>query len=179
MRRLVATSLLLLICSGVLSGCGLLGGKNTSNAQAALETFEGESFRIKLPCTPDLRTDPVPGFGRGVSVRTWTCEDDVSAYGVSTVKLPKGLQGDLDGAVQGGAEAVNGTVTSQKKITYAGAPGRDVRIESTFDGRPAVTFVRIVLHQRTLYQVQLVQPREDAKEPPSRYRTIVESLSFT
>lgn len=179
MRRLVAVSMLL-ACSGLVSGCGLLGDEDTSNAHAELKTFGGNGFRIKLPCSPDERTDSVPVLGRdNLSVRIWLCEDDVSAYLLSTMKLPKGVQGDLDGAVQGGADALNGTVSSQKNITFAGVPGRDVRIESTYDGEPAVVFARILVHQRTLYQVQLVQLDGEVKQPPSRYWKIVKSLSLT
>ncbi len=179
MRRLVATSLLL-ICSGLLSGCGLLGGEDTSNAQASLETFSGEGFSIKLPCSPEESTDSVPVLGRdNLKMRIWMCEDDVSAYLISTMTMPKGVPGDLDGAVQGGAKALNGTVSSEKKIAFAGVPGRDVRIESTYDGEPAVVFARILVHQRTFYQMQLVQLDGDAKKPPARYWKIVKSLSFT
>jgi hypothetical protein len=178
MRRLAAT-LLLLACSGLVSGCGLLADKDTTNAQAALETFRGEGFRIQLPCSPFERTDSVPMLGGdNLTVRIWMCEDDVSAYLVSTMKLPKGVPGDLDGAAQGGADALNGTVSRQKKITFAGVPGREVRIESTYDGKPAVVFARILVHQRTLYQVQLVQLDGGGEKPPSRYRKVADSLSF-
>lgn len=178
MRGLTVASLLLAL-TVLVSGCRLLDA-DTSNERAPLQVVRGEGFQIKLPCDPVRSTEsaPVPG-GDPRTMHLWTCEDDASAYGISTMRLPKGIPFDLDGAAQGGADAVGGTLASQEKVTFAGVPGRDVLITSQLNGKPTAMFVRILLHRRTLYQVQLLMRDEGSGEPTSRYRKILGSLSFS
>lgn len=179
MRRLVATSLLL-ACAG-LTGCGLLEADAEPVAELGpLETFTTKNLRIELPCVPARASQSAPVVGRTkpLPALTWTCEGPDSAYAVSTMRLPADVQGNIKGAAQGAAEAINGTVVLDKRATYAGSPARDVRIEGTRDGEPFTMFGRVLVRDRVLYQVQAFALGKHTTEAPRLYAKVLKSLRF-
>ena len=183
MRR-PAAALVVVLCSLLVSGCGGLldlaeRAQPKTLEESSLEAFTRKGYRIDLPCEPvqSVQSMPVAG-GPELTIDTWTCEDASSAYGITTTRIPRRLRFDLDGAAQGAAEAVGGTVVSDRKVTHAGSPAREVRIADTLNGRPVTMFVHAVVHRRTIYQVQAVIGGEDAKKTPL-YRRIVRSLRFS
>jgi hypothetical protein len=183
MRRLVASSLI--VASATWSaGCGLIEEATSprpGKSVGALEAFAARDFEIELPCVPAQSSDTAPVEGRidPVRFRMWSCEDSDTAYLVSTAKLPVGAQGNLDDVARGAAEGVDGDLVMNKKVTYAGLPARDVRIESTYEGKPATAFGRVLVRKRVLYQVLVVEIGEHTKRPPALFRKILASLSFS
>ena len=183
MRRLVASALIA-ACATLSAGCGLIEEATRSEpgkSVGALETFKAQGYEISLPCIPATGSDtaPVPGRIKPIRYRVWSCEDSDTAYLVSTARLPADMQGDLDGVAQGAAEGLDGKVVMNKKVTYAGLPARDIRVESTYQGKPATFFGRVLVRKRVLYQVVVVELGEHTKKPPALYRKILQSLSFT
>lgn len=181
MRRLVASALLM-SCAALTTGCGVLDDVTASKPPelGSLETFRGDGFSVKLPCIPakSSHKTPVQGRTKPLPTRLWTCEGPDTLYAVASTPLPANVQGNLEGAAQGAADAVDGKVMSNKRVTYAGLPARDVRIESTYDGKSATMFGRVLVQDRVLYQVQVVVIGKHTSKPPARYRKILTSLSF-
>lgn len=181
MRRLVATSLLL-ACSSLTAACGLLEADAEPVPELGpLETFATKDLRIKLPCIPAKTSQSAPVVGRTkpLPVLSWTCQGPDSAYAVSTMRLPADVQGNIQGAAQGAADAINGTVLMNKRATYAGSPARDVRIEATRQGEPFTMFGRVVVRDRVLYQVQAFAIGEHTTKAPSLYSKVLKSLRFS
>jgi hypothetical protein len=182
MRRLSA-SVLLLLCAVLASGCGLVEDVVSPKAQelGSLKTLTSKNFRVELPCIPAESTQDtaIQGLVEPVPMKMWTCEGQDVGYIVATVKLPPGVRGNLAGAAQGAADALeNGKVVKNAKTSYAGLPARDVRIESTWKGTPGTMFGRVLVHDRVLYQVQGIVVGKHTTKPPELYRDVLKSLSF-
>lgn len=182
MRRLVASALIV-ACATLSSGCGLIEDatrERSATPLGALETFKGEGFRIKLPCIPAKTTDSIPVQGRAepLRLRAWSCEDPDTAYLVGVARLPADVQFSLDGVAPGIADYGDGKVVMNKRLTYAGVPARDIRVETTDLGEPATVFVLAFVRDRSLYQVQGVVVGEHTTKPPALYRKVLKSLTF-
>ncbi len=182
MRRLMASTLLI-ACAVLATGCGLVEDVISPRAEelGSLQTLKGKGFRVDLPCTPVKSTQdaPIKGLIKPAPMTLWTCEGPEVGYAVATVRLPRAVQGNLEGAAQGAADALeNGKVMKNKKTSYAGLPARDVRIESTWKGKPGTMFGRVLVHDRVLYQVQGVVIGQHTTKPPELYREVLASLSF-
>ena len=54
-------------------------------------------------------------------------------FSLSVLKVPEGVKGDLEGAVQGAASSVKGTVKENRQTRYQGFPARDARITNAAD----------------------------------------------
>lgn len=180
MRRILASTLLI-ACAMLATGCGLIE-EVTAKSQpelGRLETFKGKGFQIKLPCIPAKSDQKVPVAGaKPLTMQTWMCDGGDVAYGVSAMRFTPDIQANLDGAAQGAADAIDGKVVSNKKVTYAGSPARDVRIESTYAGKAAVGFQRIIVRNRTMYAVQVFVIGDATSKAPPLYGKVLKSLKF-
>ena len=84
----------------------------------------------------------------------------------------------LDGAVQGAATNVQGTVKSKKTITYAGYEGRDSIVTVRSGGEDLTVFARFLQVDNKLFQLQYVVPEKDLDAPPAGYDDVLASISF-
>ncbi len=81
-----------------------------------------------------------------ISYKTETAKESV---GVAYVDYPGGAQLSLDGAAEGSASQINGTIQSKTATTFMGHPAVDVVIK--VDG--GMVHERLVLRERRLYTV--------------------------
>jgi hypothetical protein len=72
----------------------------------------------------------------------------------------------LDGAVKGAVSNVNGTLIFDKKITFNGYPGRDVKIEI----QGGFIYIRVVLVTNSMYISQVIcTPENDNNSKIERF----------
>ena len=170
----------LLIAVATLSASALVACGEKASEQKS-ETLKGEGFTVRIPGKPKRTTQTVP-TGQGPIVLTaYTTEGGSEGFSMSVAKLPPTAQGDLDGAVQGGAAQVKGTAKETVKTTYQGFPARDARITNAQDknGNKGTVFARLILAKGKLFQLQFIQEGGDVKKPPAAYPAFLASLKIS
>jgi hypothetical protein len=147
---------------------------SASSSASMLVPFDGDGFSASMPTAPQRRTQEVPTVAGPVTAVFYLSQTGTSAYIVSYVDLPNG-QGDLPGAIAGAAQNVGGSVREEKETIYNGFPARDARITGASGGR-GTAFVRVLLANGRLYQLQYVQEGGNVTAPPAVYRQFLDSL---
>ena len=175
-RRAPGTLLVALLLVGpvLVSGCSDDSGMPDD---LELTTYEGPDFTIELPGDPTVTTRTVPSPSGDLEVTFYAVELGAASVSLAVTTVPKGVPTDLDGAVEGGAANVGGTVESSEPIAVDGLRGRDARITGTKDGRDFTAFCRTLAAGRRLFQVIQFVDGEDASQPDS-YTEIVQSLEI-
>jgi hypothetical protein len=112
-----------------------------------------------------------------VKAISYTSDSKDKAFSIGYTELPKGIRGDLHGAIAGGASNVGGTVHDERNTTYRGYKARDARITGAADNKGTL-FVRAILAENRLYVLQFIGEGSDLKTPPAAYDEIVGSLKI-
>lgn len=167
----------LLTVLALLTGCtSTVTEQDTLQADKPLSTYNGPDFSILFPGEPDQTTKTVSTAAGDQQLVFYTVVSKDAAISVAVTTYPAGVPVNLDGAVDGAAANIGGTVLSSEQITVGGAEGREGRIGSSRDGVNVAVFFRMLLTGQRLVQVQQVVTGADLDTPPANYQQIVDSL---
>lgn len=154
----------------VLASCG---GEATKD----LQTLDGDGFSVSMPGKPTRNEQSVPTANGTVKAISYTSDSKDKAFSIGYTQLPKGIRGDLPGAIKGGAANVGGTVRDEHATTYKGYKTRDARITGAADNKGTL-FVRAILANDRLYLLQFIGDGPDLKTAPPVYAQIINSLEL-
>lgn len=119
-----------------------------------------DGMRARFPGQPTAQPAQIPTEVGTLDVTFYVYEEADGAMTIAAITYPippdeYDAQAGLDGAVDGAAANIGGTVLSRTEISRDGLPGRDARIEAPDD-----FFVRALMFVDpagpTLYQAQVV-----------------------
>lgn len=162
-----------------LAACG--GGDGSEKAEPKvedLERVEADGFSVLLPKGAERQEQAVPG-GSGLKVILYGVEKGDAYYALSYTDVPGETPIDTDGAVQGSASNIGGTVVDKEPLTYRGFEALDARITGAKNaGSEGTAFTRVVATPGRLYQVLTVVEGKDAAVTET-HRRIRESLDFS
>lgn len=161
---------LILAAAVALASCG---GEATKD----LTTLNGDGFSVSMPGKPERKEQSVPTAKGTVKAVSYTSDSTDKAFSIGYTTLPKGVEGDLHGAITGGAANVGGKVNDEKATTYQGYKARDARITGAADNKGTL-FVRAILAKGRLYVLQFIGEGKDLKSAPGAYTEIVNSLKI-
>ena len=154
----------------VLAACG---GEATKD----LQTLKGDGFTVSMPGNPKRSEQSVPTAKGTVKAVSYTSDSTEKAFSIGYTTLPKGIEGDLHGAIAGGAANVGGTVKDEQATTYQGFKARDARITNAAENKGTL-FVRAILAEGRLYVLQFIGEGNNLTEAPEAYTEIVNSLKI-
>lgn len=154
----------------VLASCG---GEATKD----LATLNGEGFSVSMPGKPIRHVQSVPTVNGTFKAISYTSDSRDRAFSIGYTELPKGVRGDLRGAIKGGAAKVGGTVRDEKPTTYQGLEARDARITGAADNKGTL-FVRAILAKNRLYLLQFIGDGPNLTKAPAAYAEIIGSLKI-
>jgi hypothetical protein len=154
----------------VLAACG-------GEASKDLQTLDGDGFTVSMPGKPKREEQSVPTARGTVKTVAYTSDSRDKAFSIGYTDLPKGIEGDLPGAIAGGAGNVGGTVKDEKATTYQGFKARDARITNAAHNKGTL-FVRAILANGRLYVLQFIGEGKDLKTAPAAYTQIINSLKI-
>ena len=163
----------------VLVGCGDDEGKSAASTKPA-GTVKGDGFTVRMPGSPKRQVLTAQTAAGPVPITAYITEGGEEGFSMSVLKVPKGVKGDLAGAVQGAATSVKGTLKDSRKTRYQGFPARDARITNAADqnGNKGTVFARVILADGRVFQLQFVTGGADVKSPPAAYTSFVSSLKI-
>ena len=178
LRRLRLLALAGLL-GAALVACGEDEGKNDASQKPAA-TVKGDGFSVKMPGSPKRQVITAQTAAGPVPITAYITEGGEEGFSMSVLKVPKGVKGDLDGAVQGAATSVKGTLKDSRTTRYQGFPARDARITNAEDqnGNKGTVFARVILAKGRVFQLQFVTGGADVKSPPAAYTSFVSSLKI-
>jgi hypothetical protein len=162
-------------CLTVLVALALVacGGEATKD----LAPLRGDGFTVSMPGKPQRSEQTVPTAKGNVKAVSYTSDSSEKAFSIGYTELPKGVTGDLHGAIAGGAANVGGTVKDERATTHQGFKARDARITNAADDKGTL-FVRAILAKGRLYVLQYIGEGKDLKAAPATYTEIVDSLKI-
>jgi hypothetical protein len=163
----------------VLVACGG-DGDGDGAARQRVDTLKGQGFSIAMPGTPKRQVITAQTAAGPVPITAYISEGGEEGFSMSVLTVPKGVKGDLDGAVKGAASSVKGTLKDSARTRYQGFPARDARIANAADenGNKGTVFARVILAEGRVFQLQYVTAGADVKAPPAAYRRFVSSLKI-
>ena len=161
-------------------GDGDGGGEGRSAESKPVATLRGDGFSVRMPGLPLRETVTAQTQAGPVPITAYITEGGDQGFSLSVLKVPEGIEGDLEGAVQGAASSVEGTVQENRQTRYQGFPARDARITSASDsnGNKGTVFARVILADGRVFQLQFVTDGADVKTPPAAYTRFVSSLKI-
>jgi hypothetical protein len=169
-RLLLAVVVTAATCS-LLNGCGderddSHSSEPTTRSQAPA-TVNGSGFTVQMPDKPKRSSGTVKTPNGPVKITLYVVERDDEAYALSVGKMPAGVEPDLDGAIDGAAANVHGTVAERKNTEYHGFPARDATITDAEDakGNKGTVFVRVIGAGDRYYQLQYLAEGADLRAP--------------
>jgi hypothetical protein len=169
MRSLSSLGLAVLVAL-VLASCG-------GEATKELATLDGDGFSVSMPGKPTRKVQSVPTANGTFKAISYTSDSRDKAFSIGYTELPKGVKGDLHGAIKGGAANVGGKVRDEKQTKYQGFQARDARITGAADNKGTL-FVRAILAKGRLYLLQFIGDGPNLKKAPAAYSQIIASLKI-
>lgn len=167
--KLASLGLTLLVAL-VVASCG-------GQATKGLATLRGDGFTVSMPGKPTRSEQSVPTLRGTVQAISYTSDSAKKAFSIGYTTLPKGIKGDLHGAITGGAANVGGTVHDEVATTYQGYEARDARITGAAHDKGTL-FVRAILTKDRLYVLQFIGNGNNLTKAPDAYGTIINSLKI-
>jgi hypothetical protein len=171
---------LLLVALAGLAGSALVACGEEKASTKPVATLKGDGFTVAMPGSPKAETITAQTAGGPLPITAYITEGGEEGFSMSVLKIPKGVRGDLDGAVRGAASSVGGTLKDTKKLEFQGFPARDARITGAEDsnGNKGTVFARVILAKGRVFQLQFVTGGADVKSPPKQYTAFVSSLKI-
>jgi hypothetical protein len=171
---------LLLVALAGLAGSALVACGEEKASTKPISTLKGDGFTVAMPGNPKAETITAPTAGGPLPITAYITEGGSEGFSMSVLKIPKGVRGDLDGAVRGAASSVGGTLKDTKKLQFQGFAARDARITGAEDsnGNKGTVFARVILANGRVFQLQFVTSGADVKSPPKQYTAFVSSLKI-
>jgi hypothetical protein len=136
------------------------------------QTYDSSSgrFTIDFPGKPKEQSQTVQTPTGNVTAHIIMYESRIAAYVVTYSDFPasqiKSSSADelLDGACQGVASNIGGTITSQKSISIDNHPGQEVKVSASSRGKKVEVRNRIYLVGNRLYQVIVTAAPGDTED---------------
>lgn len=180
--RILRALLLLALTALAATALGACGGGSDDDAagEQRIKTLDGDGFSVEMPGTPKRQVITARTAAGPVPITAYISEGGEEGFSMSVLTLPKGVKGDLDGAVKGAADSVEGRLKANTQTRFQGFPARNARIGDAADenGNKGTVFARVILAKRRLFQLQYVTGGADVKSPPAAYRSFVASLKI-
>lgn len=116
-----------------------------------LQTDEVGKWRAEFPSAPLRQEQKTTASGIDLLIVSYTHETASESVVVGYIDYPKTALNSksLDGAAEGSASSVKGTIQSKTATTFMGHPGMDVVIKSP----DAMMYERLVLRGTRLYNL--------------------------
>jgi len=152
--RVVGVLPLLLVAGALLTGCGETTWSEFSSAEGA--------FSVLMPGAPTEETQTQDTEMGAIDVHSFTFEQGGVAYLVGYNIFPAAVieaaspAALLNGARDGQAKAVNGTLVNEQEITLGAYPGRDLEIRAEDADGIKTLHTRIYMVEDKLYQILVV-----------------------
>ena len=155
------------------------------SGDVATETWvpvSAAGFTMEMPAEPEQDTFEAPSALGPISVDTWLVEENDSAVAFAVNDLPEestagGADPVLQGAVDGASSNLGGTTVSDEAVEGLDYPARDAEIAATSEGTDVVVFLRAMLIDSQLVQLQSLGPAENREEIEATFDRLVESFS--
>ncbi len=177
LQRVLVVAIATLL-GGAIVACG--DDKTGAASKKPAATLNGEGFSVRMPGRPKRQVITAQTSAGPVPITAYLSEGGEEGFSMSVLKVPKGVEGNLDGAVRGAASSVRGKLSSSAKTTHQGFPARDARITNAADqnGNKGTVFARVILAKGRIFQLQFVTGGADVKSPPAAYTSFVSSLKI-
>ena len=93
-----------------------------------VHTAQDGRFTAEFPTAPEREENTLTAAGLDLVVVSYTTATDDESVIVGYTDYPEGIGGDsvLEGAAEGSAANVNGTIQSKTDTTFVGQPAKDV-----------------------------------------------------
>lgn len=171
---------LLLVTFAAIAGWALVACGEEKASTKPISTLKGDGFTVAMPGNPKPETINAQTAGGPVRITAYITEGGEEGYSMSVLRIPKGVRGDLDGAVKGAASSVGGTLKDVRKLRFQGFAARDARVTGAEDsnGVKGTVFARVILANGRIFQLQFVTEGADVKSAPEQYRAFVSSLKI-
>jgi hypothetical protein len=186
MRRLLA----LVAAVTLLAGCGSQekprttdtsgSGTPTVTATPSLVPLTADGFSVLLPGSSTASQQKATSEVGVIGFTLYSARDGSGGtFAVAMTAYPANAVLNLDGAVDGLANALSGRVVANQKVRFRGHPARAVRITTSAGGKEATVFARTVLVGRRLFQLQYSVPGADLPAPPPIFAQVLGTVRFT
>jgi hypothetical protein len=186
-RSPMSLNRLLLVAAVTAATCSLLGACGDDGEESPEPTtrrdagtiVKGPGFTVEMPANPKRETSTVKTPKGPVEITIYTVDRGDEAYAISVGKMPAGVEPDLDGAIDGAAANIHGTVAEREETEHQGLPARDARItDGDQNGTKFTTFLRVIGDDDRYYQLQYVTKGGDVRDPAAGYEPFLESLEI-
>ena len=139
----------------------------STNTTAPPFVAQDAGFSAEFPVEPQRTEQPLQTAGVSLQqiIYVATTADEVVGAGGAIVPVTptgKALQAGLDGAVNGAATKLSGTVVSRNTLTYVGVEAEDGVVTTTSSG---VIRVRVLFKARRIYVLLGITEKTDTPHP--------------
>lgn len=173
MTRTLAHLLTPLLLAG-LTACGGVSAADLTVDD--LGTLETRTFSMAFPEEREKTKESAAGLEFIMYVAEL---NDDEGFATALVEVPKGSPISLEGALQGAASNVGGTVEHQSRTRVDGKPALLGRSSVSRDGASGTTWLLVAKADAGLYQFSyFVRGHEDDTDPPAVFDEIVETIDF-
>jgi hypothetical protein len=156
-----------------------------SGGDVATETWvpvEAAGYTLEMPAEPVEETFEAPSAIGPISVDTWLVEEEDSAVAFAVNDLPEestasGPDPVLQGAVNGAASNLGGTVVSDAAVEGLDYPARDAEITATSEGTDVVVLLRAALIDNQLIQMQSLGPADSRDQIEAAFDRLIDSFA--
>jgi hypothetical protein len=194
MRRLLA----LVAAVTLLAGCGSdekprttgTSGSSASTGTASTTATATATRTALVPLVADGYSVQLPGAATAsqqkatsevgvIGFTLYSARDGVGGtFAVAMTAYPANAVLNLDGAVDGLADALGGRVLTNQKVRFRGHPARAVRIAVSAGGTDSTVFARTVLVGHKLFQLQYSTAGADVTKPPPIFARVLGTVRF-
>lgn len=168
--------------SGTTTSSGGTTPSYTPDTSASWQTVSESGFSIQMPGTPSKNEQSIPSAAGPLPIHMYTLSHGYEGYITGYTEYPDYVfsaaepEDLLDGAQQGAITNVQGQVTSQRKISINGNPGRE--IVGTSPSKNIGFTARVYLVKPRMYM--LVYTQFDQTKPISEHgKKFLDSFQLT
>src|SRR4051812_18287351 len=104
--RLRTVQRLVLVALAAIAGSALVACGEEKASEQRVATLKGDGFTVAMPGSPKPETITAQTASGPVPITAYITEGGSEGFSMSVLKVPKGVRGDLDGAVRGAAASV-------------------------------------------------------------------------
>jgi hypothetical protein len=136
-----------------------------TTSSSTWETINGDGFTLSMPGTPSKNDSTIPSAAGPLQLRMYTLSKGFEGFITGYTEYPDIVFSSskpedlLDGAQNGAISNVKGEVTSQRSITVAGNPGRE--IVGTSPAQNVGFTARVILAKPRMYMLVYTQYDKD------------------
>jgi hypothetical protein len=154
----------------------------TTTSSSSWETISEDGFSLSMPGKPSKNDDTVPSAAGPLALRMYTLSKGYEGYITGYTEYPDMVfnasepEDLMDGAQQGAISNVEGEVSSQRKITVNGHPGRE--IVGTSPSKNIGFTARVILARPRMYMLVYTQ-YDKTKQMSADGKRFLDSFQIT